>query len=274
MTGMAETTIDPANHYAYSANCGWIEARGDITNGAVLGESYCTGYLYSANCGWISLGNGPTNGWHYGNAAADDWGVNHDGLGHLSGYAYGANIGWINFEQTYGQPTVDLLTGNLNGYAYGANIGWISLSNAEAYVRTQTLSPGPDTDADGIPDAWEYQMAGDLTTLSGGGHDEDGDGVPDAAEYPADTDPLLDTSVLRVTSLTRAESTNSITWTIEPTRFYHVQQADTITNGTVWTDSTYGQMMPEPAPTMTRDIDDVGGTTRFYNVKAVVPLSP
>ncbi|MCK5529508.1 MAG: hypothetical protein KAI74_07470, partial [Kiritimatiellae bacterium] len=54
ITLQAATTINSTNHYAYGANTGWIEARGDDANGAVIGESYCTGYIYSANCGWIS----------------------------------------------------------------------------------------------------------------------------------------------------------------------------------------------------------------------------
>jgi hypothetical protein len=269
----ADSNIDPAHHYAYGANIGWLETRGDVSHGAVLGQSYCTGYVWSANCGWISLGNGPTNGWHYSNAAADDWGVNHDGEGGLSGYAYGANIGWINFEQTYGAPTVDLLTGNLDGYVWGANVGWISLSNAQAYVRTASLDPGPDTDADGIPDPWEYEKAGDLSTLSGGGHDADSDGVTDVAEYPADTDPTLDTSLLEITAVQRMSNTNRLTWTIEPTRFYRVEQSAAITNNTDWADSGLGQMVPDPGGTMTRDVTDSAVTTRFYGVKAVVPLS-
>jgi hypothetical protein len=58
----AATTIDSANHFAYGANIGWIESRGDTNNGAVIGEYVCSGYLYSANVGWINLGNGsPAN---------------------------------------------------------------------------------------------------------------------------------------------------------------------------------------------------------------------
>jgi len=117
VTAYAGTTVSATNHYAYGGNIGWIETRGDITNGAVFGQSYCTGYLWSANCGWISLGNGPTNGWQYSNTSAADWGVNNDGLGNLSGYAWGANIGWLVFEQTNGMPRIDLQTGNLE---YGA----------------------------------------------------------------------------------------------------------------------------------------------------------
>lgn len=271
----ADSTIDPAHPFGYGANIGWINTIAETNNGAVLGQSFCTGYLWSANCGWISLGNGPTNGWRYSNESADDWGVNHDGVGNLFGYAYGANIGWIAFEQTNGQARVDLLTGNLSGYAWGANVGWIGLSNAQAFVRTDTLAPGPDTDDDGIPDPWEYKMAGNLTTLSGGGHDEDGDGVPDAGEYPSDTDPLSDLSLLEVTEVGRAGSeSNRVTWTVEPTRFYQVEQASALTNGALWTDSGLGAMTPDPGSTMTREVADAGSTAMFYRATAMVPLAP
>ena len=113
----ADSSINEANKYAYGANVGWINARGDITNGAVIGEFVCSSYLYGANIGWIHLGDGsPTNGVRYGNTSADDYGVNHDGLGNLSGYACGANVGWIVFETNYGKPKVNLLTGNMDGY--------------------------------------------------------------------------------------------------------------------------------------------------------------
>jgi hypothetical protein len=269
----ADTTVDSAHPYAYGANVGWINARGDITNGAVLGQSYCTGYLWSANCGWIGLGNGPTNGWQYGNAAGD-WGVNHDGAGNLSGYAYGANIGWINFEQTHGQPRISLLTGNLSGYVWGANVGWISLSNAQAYVRTDTLSPGADTDGDEIPDPWEYRMAGNLTTLSGNRHDEDFDGVPDTDEYGADTDPTNDLSTLAITDIQCFTGTNRLTWTVELTRLYGLQQAAALTGNVIWTDSGLGLMLPDAGASMTRDVYNVNASSGFYRVKAVVPLTP
>jgi len=269
----ADTTIDPSHPYAYGANIGWLTARADGTNGAAIGQAYCTGYVWSADCGWICLGNGPTNGWQYSNLSSNDWGVNHDGEGNLSGYAYGANIGWINFEQTYGQPQIDLLTGNLDGYVWGANVGWIGLSNTYAYVRTDTLAAGPDSDGDGIPDPWEYRMAGNLGTLSDGGRDVDNDGVPDAQEYPADTDPTDIGDLLAMTDIRRQSDTNRLTWTIRQTRFYELQQATALTGSVVWTDSGLGQVSPDPGPSMTREIVDTSATTRFYRVQASIPLS-
>lgn len=271
--GFGESTVAPDHPYAYGANIGWINLRGDGTNGAALGQSFCTGYLWSANAGWICLGKGPTNGWEYSNESAADWGVNHDGQGRLYGYAYGANVGWILFEQSYGRPMVDLLTGNLSGYAWGANIGWISLSNAQAYGQTERLDPGPDTDGDGLPDPWEYRRAGNLTRLSGSGHDDDGDGSTDAEEYAADTDPTKGLSQLRVTDLQEEGGTNRVTWTVEPTRLYRLEKAGQVP-GPGWADSGLGLMAPDPASTMTREVNTEGYTTRFYRAKAVVPLSP
>jgi hypothetical protein len=42
----ASSTIDTNNAYAYGANIGWVNARADGgTNGAVIGEFYCSGYI-------------------------------------------------------------------------------------------------------------------------------------------------------------------------------------------------------------------------------------
>ena len=54
----AATTIDAANKYAYGANIGWMDWRGDTANGTVIGDYVCMGYIYAANVGWINLGSG------------------------------------------------------------------------------------------------------------------------------------------------------------------------------------------------------------------------
>ncbi len=208
----AATTIDPAvaNSHAYGANIGWINARGDGTNGAVVGEFVCSGFIYSANCGWINLGSGtPANGIRYLNNSATDFGVNTEQYfangtvceAKLRGFAYGANIGWINFEAG-GDPRVNLSTGKLLGYASGANVGWIALSETGVMVSTTSIAPGADTDADGIPDNWErfFVGANNLTLLTVTG-DRDGDGELDAEEYAADTDPFNPNDHLRITAI-------------------------------------------------------------------------
>ncbi len=268
------TSINATHHQAYGANIGWLNARGDVANGAKIGLYFSTGYVWSANTGWISLGSGtPTNGYSYANNSATDWGVNliMPG-GYLRGMAYGANIGWINFE-TNGNARVDLTTGKLDGYAYGANVGWISLSNALAHVQTDFLDWGPDTDGDGLPDAYEFARTGNLTNLTAGG-DADADGSGNRDEFLADTDPLDGGSLLEVTALNRALTTNAVTWTVEPTRTYRLEQAAAATNGAVWSDSGLGVLPPGAGPTLTGLVPDPAATTRFYRAKALVPLAP
>src|SRR6266705_5152151 len=180
----AATTINATNNFAYGANIGWLNARGDVTSGAVIGEYVCSGYLWAANVGWIALGSSsPTNGIRYQNLSAGDFGVNQDGLGNLRGYAYGAIIGWINFENT-GAPKLDLKTGKFSGYVYSANCGWISLSNAAAFVQTDTLDPGP-LSTNGLPIPWLLANFG--TTNVNANADPDGDGMSNRQESLAGT---------------------------------------------------------------------------------------
>jgi len=268
-------TIDPANKYAYGANIGWMDWRGDTNNGAVIGEFVCSGYIYSANVGWINLGSGsPINGIQYQNLSASDFGVNNDGLGNLRGYAYGANIGWINFENT-GAPRVDLLTGKLGGYVWSANCGWISLSNAVAYVQTDTIAPGADTDGDGIPDAWELQQFGNLTTANGTS-DYDGDGVSDKSEYLAGTDPKNANDYLRITAESFASGGTSatLTWSSVPTREYYIQRTLALDPTSAWFDSGLGLISPSAGSSTTGGFLDTNAPARFYRVEAVRPLAP
>lgn len=269
----ATSTINATNRYAYGANVGWIDWRGDDgTNGAVIGEFVCSGYLYGANLGWIHLGSGsPANGVAYNNLASNDYGINHDGAGNLSGYAYGANIGWLKFE-AFGAPKINLLTGNFSGYVYGANIGWISLSNAFAFVQTDAFDSGPDVDGDGIPDAWEYLHAGNLTTMDAT-TDNDGDGFKDIAEYVADTDPFNTTEFLQITALdvNTGGSTGTVTWTSQPTRLYQVESAVDLITGSWTTNSPPGLVSPDTGTLTTRSVPDTDATRRFFRVEALLP---
>ena len=269
----ATSTIDPAHTQTYGANIGWVDARADFTNGAVVGLYFCSGCLYGANVGWISLGDGaPANGWEYGNKTADDYGVNHDGQGHLRGYAWGANIGWIVFEPA-GDPRVDLNTGVLSGYAWGANVGWIALSNAQAYVRTTRLDTGVDVDQDGLPDAWEWKISSSTRILSGGAHDEDKDGATDEEEFRADTNPQDDTDQLKMLSLTAVEDANTVAWTARPTRLYRLEATNTLAGAGAWPDAGPGLLGPPSMLVMTQTVSGVTASSQFYRVQAVVPLS-
>jgi len=268
----AATTIDPANRFAYGANIGWMDWRGDTNNGAVIGEYVCSGYLYAANVGWINLGGGaPTNGIQYRNLSANDFGVNQDGLGNLRGFAYGANIGWINFE-TNGAPRVDLRTGKFSGSIYSANCGWISVSNASAFVQTDTIAPGLDSDANGLPDAWELQNFGHLGVNPNA--DADGDGMSNKQEYLAGTDPNNpnDKLVITLYHTTPGGTSGDATWKSVLTRYYYIQKTLGL-NPPVWLDSGLGLITPDGATTF-RAFTDADAPHRFFRVQAVRPLGP
>lgn len=116
-------------------------------------------------------------------------------------------------------------------------------------------------------------MTGGLTLLTAGG-DYDSDGSGDKDEFLADTDPEDVASLLEITALSRAATTNAVTWTVEPTRTYRLEQADAATNNATWTDSGLGVLSPGSGPTLTGLVPDPAATTRFYRAKALVPLAP
>lgn len=268
------TTIDLVNRDAYGANIGWMDWVANTNNGAVMGDYVCSGYIYSANVGWINLGSGsPTNGIYYQNLSTNDFGVNQDGYGDLSGYAWGANIGWLTFEQTYGRPRVNLVTGALSGYVWSANCGWISLSNAEAYVQTDYLTPGPLA-PNGLPVAWLLTYFG--TTNISANADPTGKGMTIAQDYVAGTNPNNANSVLKITAESFGGGYNpSLTWESVSTRQYYILVNTNLITAT-WVDSPLGLITPSPGTAATTTADYFQSMTKaaqYFRVEAIVPLS-
>jgi hypothetical protein len=267
----AATTINNGNQYAWGANIGWMNWRGDTNNGAVIGEYVCSGNIYTANVGWINLGNGaPGNGIQYQNQSANDFGVNQDGLGNLRGYAYAANVGWVSFENT-GAPRVDLQSGQLTGCIYSANCGWIGLSNAWTVVQTDVIPAGIDADGNGLPDAWELQNFGHTGVEPN--TDSDGDGMSNREEYLAGSNPNDPSDKLAITNFSANVDAKSVTvtWQSEAARRYYIEMKLDFTSGT-WEDSGLGLITPDGATT-TRTWSQTGAI-RFYRVRAVRPLTP
>ena len=264
---LASTTINSDNQYAYGANIGWLNVRGNVDDGASIGRFYSTGYIWSPNVGWISLGSGtPANGWSYANDSATDWGVNHDEAGNLSGYAYGANIGWLNFShgQSAYEPQVDLTTGVLSGYIWGANVGWISLSNSQAFAQTDYLESGPDGSVAGVPAAWEAKMGTDL------------DGLTDDQVrqfYAWGTDPTAPGGV-QMTSISQPQTDRvRVSWNASALRQYQLEQAFDLLDDEAWEE--LGDLRSSPMDTEI-GINMLKGdsTNRFFRVRPIVPLSP
>lgn len=238
VSAQAVTTVNATNKWAWASGSGWINCRTDSTNGAVIGEFVCSGYLWSSGTGWINIGDGtPTNGIRY-TGTADDYGVNHDGKGNLTGWAWSGSVGWINFEHSYTNTRVKInfATGKVGGYAWNSSIGWISFDNLQGYVETDTITTGPDTNTNSIPDNWELSETGQLGLFSGGTNDYDGDGFTDYEEYLAGTSGTNASDRLLMTAFTHnPTATNfSLAWKSKETRVYRVEKNDSLMNSTGW----------------------------------------
>ena len=141
-SAFAESTVDPANKFAWQENCGWLNWR-DANSGAqgVRDRATClSGFIWGENIGWINVGSAPANGVTYANTSGADAGVNIASGGSLAGFAWGENVGWINFSggamATPPRPArFDSTTQRFRGYAWGENIGWINLDDATHFVQ-------------------------------------------------------------------------------------------------------------------------------------------
>jgi hypothetical protein len=272
----SQSTVDPALPHAYLANSGWVNFHPSAAAGVIVQESFLSGYAYAANTGWIHLGDGsPDNSHTYTNASGTDFGVNRDSAGNLAGYAYSANTGWIHFgwagSSDPDRPRVILSSGQFAGYAYSANVGWLNLGSGS--LRTATISY-PDSDSDGIADAWEYAHFGNLAsaTLTS---DADHDGHSDAAEYQAGTDPADPGDYLKIVSQTlNAPLTgNTLVFTSNAARLYRIE-IHTELGGSPWSDSGLGTFTPDAGSTTSRFVTFATGPRLFFRAVTTRPLSP
>jgi hypothetical protein len=266
------SNIDRNMRYAYAANAGWMDLRPSFVDGVRVSETCLGGYAYAVNFGWISLGSGaPANGHTYSNGSATDYGVNVNAEGQLAGFAYCGNIGWIVFEQSYGQPQLNLISGEISGYAYSSNIGWISLKTTVSSLFANGLLR-PDSDGDGISDHWEARSFGSASIV-GAITDLDADGASDQAEYIAGTSPTDASSVLRITahSYSADHSEAAISFTVAPHRLYRIEHNDDLQGP--WTDCGLGPFHAATGPEHTQVITGLpAGARCFFRVVVVNPL--
>lgn len=262
--------------YAWAGNFGWIAFRHDSPSpgdGVAVGETFLSGYAYSPNVGWVRFGTAPANGHTYTNTGSDH-GVNHDGKGNLDGYAWGANIGWIDFgwarPTDNNRPRFSIQTGAMTGFAYSPNTGWINLATN---LLTVSSILRPDTDTDGISDAWEHQKFGNLTAANAS-TDTDKDGVSDLNEYRADTSPTDPNDQLRIVAQTLLDPTSeiSIEFTSRPSRLYRLERSGNLLPP--WTDSPLGTFRPSSGTTTLRTFVIPDEPALFFRAVSILPLNP
>ncbi|MES2921693.1 MAG: hypothetical protein V4819_09105 [Verrucomicrobiota bacterium] len=276
---LAQSTINSTQKYAWAGNTGWLDFRPDAARGFRFGEFSCAGWIWSPNIGWIDCGDGmPVNHINYGNDNNSDYGVNHYGTGNLYGMAWSPNTGWINFgwanldPENPNRPRVDLTTGEFSGYAWGANTGWISLAG----VKTDRME-FPDSDNDGISDAYEYAYTGGLGTL-GKDADADKDGHSDKEEYLTMTNPIDSQSFFKVTAVAPnpGGSETALTWTSAPNRRYVIEVSTDLGMGDPWHKSALDpqSFTADAGSSTTRTSYDIAAPKRFFRVGALIPLQP
>ena len=261
-----QSTFGPGQEFAYGANTGWLNFRADETNGVQVTETYLSGYAYGANTGWMVLGDGsPVNGHTYSNASGDT-GVNLSPEGVLSGYAWSANVGWVDFGWAEAKDPnvarIDLLSGEVSGFAYSANTGWIALGTPGQKLVTTSIHC-PDSDSDGIGDAWEQVHFGKLSTV-GVGTDHDKDGVNDASEFVAGTDPddAADFFGVIRKEFNEGATQATVEFSSVPGRVYRVEHTTDVVNG-AWTDSVHGIFLADAGATTTKVITTSTADRRY-----------
>ncbi len=267
---LGQSNIEPIHSVARTEFIGDMEWRpGQF--GASINQYYCSGFLYGANTGWIQLGYGiPLDSIHYRNNSPLDFGVNVEPSGALRGFAYGANIGWLNFEPI-GNPKVDWVTGKITGRVYSANTGWMTLDSAENYLRITSIAPGADTDNDGLPDAWEISLTGNLQTLRSD-QDRDADGATDLQEYIAGTSPLDPNDVLGLLLTSISSASRKIEWDSKSAVIYRLEVRNSFDFQSPWQDAGYPPQVGN-GNIMSLTLNAQSSNTAFYRLHAYPPLT-
>jgi hypothetical protein len=132
-------------------------------------------------------------------------------------------------------------------------------------------STNPDSDGDGLLDAWELENFGNLDRDGSG--DADSDGLSDREEYVLGSDPNDAASGLPALSVESTGDTFRVTFPTVAGRTYTVMARTNLTSGDDWTPVTSiqdGQANPVTGDGTTKTVTETGLDTtpgRFYRLK-------
>jgi lysophospholipase L1-like esterase len=197
----------------------------------------------------------------------------------VSSPAHGVLTGFDSATGAFDYRPVHGFTG-ADSFTYRASDG--ALESIPATVNLW-IAPEPDSDGDGIPDAWE--VARGLNPLVHEAEaDPDGDGLSNRQEYLADTDPLSPTSGLKPPTVTMdAQGRFTLSWPSVGGVRYRVQFSDGTATGQFngsFTDVVRPLSVElDPAPAGTASVrqflDDFtltpppAGGRRYYRIKVI-----
>ena len=120
----------------------------------------------------------------------------------------------------------------------------------------------PDSDGDGLDDAWEVAFFNNLSRDGNGDFDQDGQS--DSSEFRSGTDPTNTGSVLRALTVTSLSSTEvTVFWQSVPGRTYQVEFKDNVTEN--WT-TLPGQVTATSTTASKVDSGAPLPSQRFYRV--------
>ncbi|MEO5917894.1 MAG: autotransporter-associated beta strand repeat-containing protein [Luteolibacter sp.] len=122
-----------------------------------------------------------------------------------------------------------------------------------------------DSDEDGLPDSWEMQYLGNLST--NGASDPDGDGQNNAIEFLAGTNPNSGTSRFAVTMAPASATQFTLTWPSVPGKSYQILTNSALVGG--WSLLTTVPAANSPAATTSYTVTKSPGS-RFYRI-AIAP---
>ena len=159
--------------------------------------------------------------------------------------------------------------------------------NITNWVQTGTVSE-PDSESDGLPDAWELVYFNDLTNTAAGDNnqdtisnvkhfqdgtdpadpDTDRDGVPNMEELVAGTVPTNGQDYLRFDHIQRVAGNTAVDLLSHTGRLYDIDVSTSLQSGVSWSPVTSGLAGTEGALSVTNTI---APGAQFYRVRVRKP---
>jgi hypothetical protein len=160
--------------------------------------------------------------------------------------------------------------GNLVSYGDHDPGAFYSSRVSARYDWLTNAIPDFDSDADGMPDWWEKQHAGDIHGLSPT-NDPDHDGFDNLAEWTAQTDPTNAASFFRIAAMARTGTVATLTFEGRTNRQYRAWVRPPPLSATgAWNAVGASPFAGAGGPTSWLDTNAVA-TARFYRVTVALP---